>query len=122
MRGIDCAHFLSMENYPNPDSGNGVGIRAKKVKFSIFASIHQLHSLNQSQDNFCILRECAQSIPRIKLPPDGCFQGENRSFFDFRINTPNPSPESGSRKRFHASGMRVIDFPHKITPILVILS
>ena len=36
--------------------------------------------------------------------------------FDFRFNTPNPFPESGSRKRFHASGMRGIDFSHKITP------
>jgi hypothetical protein len=33
--------------------------------------------------------------------------------FDFRFNTPAPFPESGSRKRFHASG---IDFSHKITP------
>jgi hypothetical protein len=29
-------------------------------------------------------------------------------------------PESGSRKHFHASGMRAIDFSHKITPIRVI--
>ena len=36
--------------------------------------------------------------------------------FDFRSNTPTPFPESGSRKRFHASGMRGIDFSHKITP------
>ena len=36
--------------------------------------------------------------------------------FDFRFNTPTPFPESGSRKRFHASGMRGIDFSHKITP------
>ena len=35
---------------------------------------------------------------------------------DFRFNTPTPFPESGSRKRFHASGMRGIDFSHKITP------
>ena len=36
--------------------------------------------------------------------------------FDFRFNTPTPFLESGSRKRFHASGMRGIDFSHKITP------
>ena len=40
--------------------------------------------------------------------------------FDFRFNTPTPFPESGSRKRFHASGMRGIDFSHKITPRNVI--
>ena len=41
--------------------------------------------------------------------------------FDFRFNTPTPFPESGSRKRFHASGMRGIDFSHKITPKNVFL-
>jgi hypothetical protein len=40
--------------------------------------------------------------------------------FDFLFNKPTPFPESGSRKRFHASGMRGIDFSHKITPIKVI--
>ena len=33
MRGIDCAHFLSMKNYLDPDSGNGVGVWAKKENF-----------------------------------------------------------------------------------------
>ena len=82
----------------------------------IFCGEHQLYSLNQGQDNFFMLRECAQSIPRIKLPPDECFQGENRNFFDFHFNTPTPFPESESMKRFHASEMRAIDSPHKITP------
>ena len=50
----------------------------------------------------------------IKLPPDGCFPGENRNFFDFRVNTPTSFPESGSRKCFHASGMRAIDSPIKL--------
>jgi hypothetical protein len=40
MRGNDCTHFLSMKNYLDPDSGNGVGVRAKKENFSVFASIH----------------------------------------------------------------------------------
>ena len=40
--------------------------------------------------------------------------------FDFRFNTPTPFPESESRKRFHASGMRGIDFSHKNTPTRVI--
>jgi hypothetical protein len=35
---------------------------------------------------------------------------------DFRFNTPTPFPESGSRKRLHASEMRGIDFSHNITP------
>jgi hypothetical protein len=35
--------------------------------------VHQLHSLNQGQDNFFMLRKCAQSIPHIKLPLYGLF-------------------------------------------------
>jgi hypothetical protein len=46
----------------------------------------------------------------------------NFEMFDFRFNTPTPFPESGSRKRFHASGMRGIDFSHKITPRKVIFA
>src|SRR6185437_2600282 len=40
---------------------------------------------------------------------------------DFRFNTHSYFPESGSRKRFHASGMRAIDSPHEITPRNMIL-
>jgi hypothetical protein len=36
---------------------------------------------------------------------------------DFRFNTHSYFPESGSRKHFHASGMRAIDFSHDFTPI-----
>jgi len=63
--GIDCAHFLSMKNELDPDSGNGVDVRAKKEKISIFASIHQLHSLNQGQGSIFMFHESAQSIPHI---------------------------------------------------------
>ena len=42
--------------------------------------------------------------------------------FDFRFNTPTIFPESGSRKRFHVSGMRAIDFSHKITSRKVIFA
>ena len=63
-----------------------------------------------------MLRECAQSIPRLEKPKNRRFIHKNPKMFDFRFNTPTPFPESGSRKRFHASGMRGIDFSHKITP------
>ena len=55
-------------------------------------------------------------IPHIKLPPDICFKGENRNFFDFRVNTQSSFSELGSRKRFHASGMRAIDYSHRKPP------
>ena len=45
---------------------------------------------------------------------------ENRSVFDFRFNTHTYFPESGSGKRFQASGMRTIDSSHKISPHRVI--
>ena len=43
-------------------------ISGRKIeKISIFASIHPLHTLNQGQGSVFTLRECAQSIPCIKL-------------------------------------------------------
>jgi hypothetical protein len=122
IQGIDCAHFLSKKNYLDLDSGEWSWCIDAKIENFLFSPVHQLHSLNQGQDNFFMRRKCAQSIPRIKLPPEGCFQDKNRNFFDFHVNTPNPYPESGSRKCFHASRMRAIDFPHQITPIWVICS
>src|SRR6185312_5842245 len=41
---------------------------------------------------------------------------------DFHFNTHIYFPESGSRKHFHASGMRAIDFSHDFTPNRVIFS
>jgi hypothetical protein len=67
-----------------------------------------------NQGNLFMSRKCAQSIPRIKLPPMRMIFG--RKIFDFRFTTPTSYPESGSRTRFHAPGMRTIDFPYKITP------
>ena len=49
-------------------------------------------------------------------PKNRRFSHKNPKIFDFRFNTPAPFPESGTRKRFHVSGMRGIDFSHKITP------
>src|SRR6185503_16625428 len=55
-------------------------------------------------------------FPRLEKPKNRWFSHKNPKMFDFRFNTPTPFPESGSRKRFHALGMRGIDFSHKITP------
>jgi hypothetical protein len=41
----------------------------------------------------------------------------NPKFSCFRFNTDSYFPESGSGKHFQASGVREIDFSHKITPI-----
>jgi hypothetical protein len=67
---IDCAYFLSMEKLSWPwFRENGFGVLTRKSKNCLFSPVHQLHSLNQDQDNFFMLRKCAQSIPHIKLPP-----------------------------------------------------
>ena len=51
--------------------------RAKIEIFSIFMSIHRIHSLNQGQGSAFMLRECAKSISRIKLPLYGPFLVKN---------------------------------------------
>jgi hypothetical protein len=83
----------------------------------IFALITQF-SLNQSQRSIFRLRECAQSIPRIKLPLESLFHAKNLNFSILAsINKPF-FPESG--KNFQASEMRAIDLQHKTTPRRII--
>ena len=71
---------------------------------------HVLISLNHGQGSVFKLRECAQSTPHMKLPPEYDFEGEISKFFDFRFNTHIYFPESGLRKHFCAYVMRAIDF------------
>ena len=52
----------------------------------------------------------------LEKPENRRFSHKNPKMFDFRFNTPTTFPESGSRKRFHALGIRAIDSPHKIRP------
>jgi hypothetical protein len=73
-------------------------------------------SLNQGQGSAFTVRKCAQSIPRLGKLKNRRFSHTNPKMFYFRFNTPTSLPESGSRKRFHASRMREIYFLHKITP------
>src|SRR3954447_19580741 len=79
-------------------------------------------SLNQGQRSVFTVRECAQSIPRLEKPKNRRFSHKNPKIFYFRFNTPTPFTESGSRKRFHVSGMRAIDFSHQIPPNRVIFT
>ena len=91
-------------------------LEEKSKIFIISLQYKTLLSLNQGQGSIFKIRECAQSIPRLEKPKNRRFSHRNPKMFDFCFNTPTPFPESGSRKRFHASGMRGIDFSHKITP------
>ena len=75
-----------------------------------------ISSLKQDQGSAFTARECAQSNPRLEKPKNRRFSHKNPKMLYFRFNTLTPFPESGSRKHFHASGMRGIDFSHKITP------
>ena len=45
-------------------------------------------SLNQGQGSVFMLRECAQSIPRLEKPKNRRFSHKNPKKFDFRFNTP----------------------------------
>ena len=56
------------------------------------------------------------NAPFSEKPKNRRFSHKNPKMFDFRFNTPTSFPESGSKKRFHASGVRAIDSPHKIAP------
>ena len=47
-----------------------------------------------------MLRECAQSIPRLEKPKNRRFSHKNQKMFDFRFNTPIPSLNQGQRSVF----------------------
>ena len=95
-------------------------ILEEKSKIVIFSLQYKtLISLNQGQGSIFKMREYAQSIPRLEKSKNQRFFHKNSKMFDFRFNTPTPSPESGSGKHFQDSGMRGIDFSHKITPIKI---
>jgi hypothetical protein len=51
----------------------------------VFASIYTLISLNQDQRSIYKIRECAQSIPRMKLPPEIWFWWRNFNIFRFSL-------------------------------------
>src|SRR3569833_3783377 len=48
-------------------------------------------SLNQSQESVFMVRECAQSIPRLEKPKNRRFSHKNSKMFDFCFNTSIPS-------------------------------
>jgi hypothetical protein len=73
-------------------------------------------SLNQGQGRVFKVRKCAQSVLRLEKPKYRRFSHKSPKMFDFRFNTPI---RSLNRKRFHASRMRTIDSPHRITPFYV---
>ena len=89
---------------------------SKQGFLSIGGAIFWFFSLNQDQRIIFTVRECAQSILRLEKPKNRRLSHKNPKMFDFRFNTHTTFPESGARKRFHASGMPTIDSPHKITP------
>ena len=75
MRAIDFLHEITPRN---------MILREKFQNCSIFASIHTSISLNQDQGSIFTLRECAQSIPRMKLTPEIWFW--ERNFKNFRFS------------------------------------
>jgi hypothetical protein len=62
IQGIDCAHSEAWKRFLDPDSGNGVGVVTRKSK-KFFSPVHQLHSINQGQDNFSCLENVRNRFP-----------------------------------------------------------
>ena len=105
-RRIDCAHSRSLKMLPWPwfremsvfiyyVFGFPVGltslqVRLKTGKFFLlplfdFRFNTPISSLNQGQRSIFKIRKCAQSIPRIKLPPEIRFWGRNFKIFRFSL-------------------------------------
>ena len=110
MRGINCTHSRSLKTL------HWFWFREISACW-IFASIHTLISLNHDQGS--IFRNALNRFPTWNYPQKYDFEGEIWKFFDFRFNTHIYFPESGSRKHFHVSGMRAIDF-RMILPLKMI--
>ena len=79
MRGIDCAYSQSLKTLTLIQ-----GFKEMST-YWIFALIHTLISLNQDQGSIFKLRECARSIPHMKLPPEICFWERNFKIFRFLL-------------------------------------
>src|SRR5580698_10651517 len=76
-------------------------ILEEKSKIFIFSLQYKtLISLNQGQGSVFMLRECAQSIPRLEKPKNRRFSHKNPKIFDFRFNTPIPSLNQGQGSVF----------------------
>ena len=56
--------------------------------------------LNQGQESVFMLRECAQSIPRLEKPKNRRFSHKNPKMFDSRFNTPTRSLNQGQGSIF----------------------
>ena len=80
MRGIDCAYSRILKMLPWPWFREKLGFWSKIFRFSQFRN--PIFSLNQGQGSIFTLRECAQSISRIKLPLEKSFlQKFKKNFF-----------------------------------------
>ena len=84
MQKIDCAYSRNVKMLPWPWFRKiDICIEAKIEKFWNFQYV--LISLNQDQGSIFTLRECAQSILRMKLPPEIWFWGRNFKIFRFSL-------------------------------------
>ena len=94
------------------NSLNGGGLNCGTLKAKKFFSIFAKN--DPTTPNFMRKIDCAHSRS-LKMLPWHWFNEIRVCFFPlkisyFRFNTHSYFPESGSRKHFQASGMRVIDF------------
>ena len=93
MRRIDCAHSRSLERLLWP------WFRGISTCW-IFALIHTLIFLNQGQESVFKLRERAQSILRMKLPPEIWFWERNFKIFRLSLQYTHLFPWIRTKKAF----------------------
>jgi len=103
MRGIDCAHSRTVKTLPWPWFWEGIDVLkifAGKTPIGVILCVKSIErilipSLNQGQGNVFTVRECAQSIPRLKnLRIDG-FLIKIRKCLIFASIHPPPSMNQG---------------------------
>jgi hypothetical protein len=106
-REIDCTHSRTVKTPPWPWFREGIGDWKRKsiylrkesyinvVRFDFYYKqmcsrvLYLFYfSLNQGQGSVFMIRECAQSIPRLEKPKNRRFSHKNPIMFDFRFNTP----------------------------------
>ena len=110
MRKIDCAHSRSVKTLPWPWFREGIGVL--KRKSNIFGFLWENRRfLGFSRRGIARIPESWKRFLNSDSGKKSMYWSENQFIY---VNT-YPFPESGSRKRFHGSGMRAIDSPPRKT-------
>jgi hypothetical protein len=114
---VSCREWLRA--FPKLENASLTLIQRNKCMLDFRFNIHSYFA-EGSQRSIFKMRECAQSIRRMKLPPEIWFRGQ----FSLQYTQLFPwhTTISLSRKHLHDSGRRAIDFSHNFIPNRVIFT